>query len=619
MGSEVFKLKSLYLEDTVVRGARVSFKNAPSTKTLVVNNGDDSLIKTGETGINREYVIEASLVGNDLKGYGTVTNNSDVYREYSGPQEVNNGDLFRFGTDQTFYGVTGIRGTDIYLTDKYAKESTTIPDVQTGVCVLRKVKINSVKYEAVTNDENQNYIAYDKNKANWGITGIQPSGPYIMGVTGAHVDYALDAKLMPGVKKDLVTIGTVYKTLVNNNTSPITDLSLSPIPYPHSSLQVFYAPAGGEMTKQTEYENYVVNYSQNPELQFPYPPYEERSVAYIKFLDKLVDEVQVTGIGSAFNGQVQLVKRSSQPGNLNLTTSVQDIMPSEGFSIKVGGVEGTENSGYIPNYSAGLVTFVRHQNEEQAVDSITYPKNIIWDGLSVIKGVGETGVSNFSNLVIPGIEGIAGTTGTVYFEDTDANNLIRGTDFLVDFQTGAITLTQPLKETDTVLISYYMEGIDVEDERIDLAKMRTVEYPIVASSVTLTQYYDTEGSDGKVVSNKRTLVEDTDYVISYVTGRINIIRNVSGETTTKLQATYTPMAQVNCVLQSIQGQLYSFRMTIVDDVVAMKDKDALLFGVNNPVVSVPKKDPFKDSSDPTKYSFNGTVIPDSLLSVKLSP
>ena len=40
MGSEVFNLKSLYLEDTVVRGARVSINNASSTRTIEVNPGD---------------------------------------------------------------------------------------------------------------------------------------------------------------------------------------------------------------------------------------------------------------------------------------------------------------------------------------------------------------------------------------------------------------------------------------------------------------------------------------------------------------------------------------------------------------------------------------------------
>ncbi len=623
MGSEVFNLKSLYLEDTVVRGARINFKNANTTKTLIVNNGDDSILKTGETGINKEYVVEASLVGNDLKGFGTVVNNSDVISSYTGPQNISNGDLFRLNGDKTFYGVTGIQGTNIYLTDKYAKEETTGPDTQSGVCVLRKVKINSVKYETVYSLEGQNFITYEKNNADWETVLGQATGPNIVGYTGVQLDDGMAIKLQEGNKKDLITIGTVYKTLVKNNTSAIQDISLSPLPYPHSSLQVYYAPSGGELTKQVEFENYAVNYSQNPELLFPYPPYEERTVAYIKFLDKMIDEIQVPSIDSSFNGQLQLVKKSNQPGNLNLTTSVQDIMPSEGFSMKVGGSEKKENVEYIPNYSAGLVTFVKHVNEEQDVNYIAYPKTVFWDGLSVIKGVGETDLKDPKNLVIPGITGIEGTTGIVYYEDIEDNNLIRDVDFKIDFGSGAFNITKPLKETESVLVSYYVEGLDIENEVIDLKNMRTKEYPIVSSSVTLTQIYDSLGTDGNIITKKSTLIEGDDYEMFYVTGRINIIKNVSGEVVKSYEAAYTPMAQLNCIMQSIPGQEYRYRMTIVDDIlnvpgdlVSVKDKDALAFIINNPVVSVPVKDPFKDTSDPTRYSFDGTITQGSLLSVK---
>ena len=87
MGSEIFKLNSLYMDDTVVRGSRLSIKNAKETKTVIVNPGDNPQIKTGETGVNAEYLIQASLSANDLKGVGTFTNNSDIVTAYSGPQD----------------------------------------------------------------------------------------------------------------------------------------------------------------------------------------------------------------------------------------------------------------------------------------------------------------------------------------------------------------------------------------------------------------------------------------------------------------------------------------------------------------------------------------------------
>ena len=121
MGSEIFNLKSLYLEDTVVRGARVSTKNAPTTRSLEVNpvdEGEEPIVKTGETGINKEYLIQSSLIGNDLNGYGTFIQNSDIVSGYTGAQNLVYGDKIKLDTDRTTYTITGLQGTDVYIVEK---------------------------------------------------------------------------------------------------------------------------------------------------------------------------------------------------------------------------------------------------------------------------------------------------------------------------------------------------------------------------------------------------------------------------------------------------------------------------------------------------------------------
>src|SRR4030042_1463711 len=174
MGSEIFNLKSLSLEDPVVRGAGIGIKNAPTTRTIEVNPGDDPVVKTGEVGLNKDYLIESSLVVNDLNGYGTFTNNSDVVTGYTGAQNLLHGDKIKLDADRKAYTVTGIQGDKVYLVEKYTKNGVSDPDVSTGSCSVRKIYLDRVSYERA--DEN---VTYDKDKSEWGVTGIQMSDPIV--------------------------------------------------------------------------------------------------------------------------------------------------------------------------------------------------------------------------------------------------------------------------------------------------------------------------------------------------------------------------------------------------------------------------------------------------------
>jgi hypothetical protein len=615
MGSEIYNLKSLYLDDTVVRGARISTKNASSTRSIEVNPGDEPKVKTGETGINKDYLIQASLVGNDLNGYGTFTNNSEVVRGYTGAQNLSHGDKIKLDVDTVAYTVTGMNATDVYLVEKYTKTKISDPDVQSGSCSIEKVLLDSVKYEKA-----QENIVYDKDNSEWGVTGIQMSDPVIAPSNTFDLDTGVSLKFQKGTSKkkpDISTVLSTYKTLVSNNTSPILDVSLSPLPYPHSSLQVFMGKNGTELKKAVESQDYIVNYTNGSEILYPIPPYEERDVAYIKFLSSMTDETQVNSIDAAFNGNMTIDKETVEEGTV-VVRPVQDILSSEDFTIKVGGSEKTKNAEYLLNGDAGMVTFVEHRNREELIDALAYPKKLIWDGVSVIRGVKEEEVNDPSNLVIPGVSGLKGIDYTIYFEDTDSNNLIRDIDFTIDPESGAFALTSPTKSDEAVLVSYYVEGEDIKGEKVELSTMRLNSFPLIVSSLILTKKYSVLSETGTPNTLSRVLDEGIDYTVSYVTGHIQLMS--SNEITVELSAYYTPMAQINCIARSISKST-DYTYTIIDDILSFSQDDLgskrLIFKVNNPVVSVPKKILFDSDKVDSNYNFQGSITPDNILGIKI--
>lgn len=615
MGSEIFDLKSFYLEDTVVRGVRISSKNARATRTIEVNPGEEPTVKTGETGINKEYLIQSSLSGNDLNGYGTFTDNSNVIRNYTGAQNLEHSDKIRLNGEKTFYTITGIEGTDVFIVEKYQKENTTDADVSSGVCDIRKIKLDSVKYES--SDRN---ITYDKDSSEWGVTGAQMSDPVVAPSDTFEFDTGMDLKFKSGVlnnEPDLTSVQSEYKTLVDNNASPIYDVSLSPIPFPHESLQVYIGKHGEVPQKAVEYEDYAINYSSNPELRYPIPPFEERDVAYIKFLGYMVDEEQISEIDSDYEGRFTVVKEEEE-GSVIVQKPLQEIIPTDDLSIKVGGTEKENNVDYIIDNEAGIVNTVSHNNSEYLINTIAVQRKLIWDGISVIRGVRENEVNNVNDLVIPPVEGLRGIDYPVYFEDTDSNNLLRDTDFIIDPESGAFTLTSPLKEDESVLISFYVEGDDIEDEKVDLNILRLKSFPIIVDSLVLNQKYTELNEEGNEITKNRIMIEGIDYTVSYVTGYLTII-NLS-QISKEIIASYTPMTQINCVAQSIPGEDINFRYTIVNDVLSFEQDNEgskqLKFKVNNPIISIPQRIPFEKDKTEGNYNFSNTIIPDNILKLQ---
>jgi len=605
MAAEVFKLNTLDVSETEVRGTRVGLKNMPSTFTFDTNATYDAHL----TGAN--YLIQASIGANNLKGYADFIKNSKVVQNVTGinPSQVVYGDVIRNDETMDFYTVTGMEGTDILLTQSYAGATTG------ASCTLRKKKLGSVQFEQVKSFNDEGKFYYNKNDQVWAITGIQPEGPYTAFYTGMQTfpgDQLVFTPLPSATPSasDISSVESIYKPLVENAENSVTDLSLSPIPFPHSSLKVFIGHTGSTI-KKVEGEDYVVNYGQQPEYKFPFPPFQDRKVAYLKFLDKLDKEVQVKGIDSTFTGFFNVVKRKVIPQSQDFLTPIQNIIPNS-ETIQVNKEDKNRNYNYTIDYPSGLCAFINHNNSEVLIDSVTYQKNIIWDGVSILKGVGEKNVQNMSKLVIPPVSGLEGITGLMYFEDTDDNALTRGSDYILEYSSGAISIETEMKENEAVLVSYFVEGLDEESEDLPIVDIKTKKFPVMPNTITLTKRWRNAitGEAGSTV-----MTEGTDYEVFYLTGKISILTFVPNEEILTLSITYTPLSQINCILQPIPGSNTSYKMTLIDD--SMKTMDALnmVYQIQNPMISVPVVDPFKASDDPTRTTYQSD--PETFLSVKI--
>lgn len=615
MGSEIFKLKSVDLEPSVVRGARSGMKNARTTSPLAVNFSDTSVVYSGERSVRREYLVQSALAANDFKGAAVFTNNSDLVTGYTGPHPAVNGDTIRHDGDSRFYTVTGAQGNSIYLTEKYAKVEQSDPDIASGVCTVRRIVLGSVNYETYQGSETGVPFYFDKDRTEWHPTGVDASGPYVAFSGPIELSTGVEIQFLKATSKtqpDLSTIGSIRKTLVDGSKQDIVDVSLSPMPYPHSTLQVWWGVGESGLQKKTEFEDYVVNYSQSPDFAYPYPPYEERSVAYLKFLDRLTNEVQVTGIGPSTAGIVALSKEVTVPSSgAKARKPVQRVIYGTD-SVKVGDTDLSRQRDYVMDYDAGTAVLVEHSHAEMPYDHVAVPREIMWNGVSVIRGVSEDEVRNKGDLVIPGVTGILGFSGVCYFEDTDVNNLVSATDYIIEYTSGAVRLVSPLKSGQAVLVSYYVEGEDVETEKLSAEDTRLNKYPILRDSVAILKRWTRTDQYGRSESGSTVLVEGTDFTMSYFTGHIKFISPTAyAEDVTSLEVTYTPLSSMNCILQSKEGEVGVYRMTVVDDALSISDAKEYAFKVNNPVVSVPVEDVFKAPGDPAKYTFSGSPVKDA--------
>ena len=759
MGFEIFKIKSLSLNDSIVRGSRIGVNNSETTRTVEIGKELGDVVRFIGEDKNAEYLIESSVRSNELTLNVQVTNGDDkvtILEKIDGIK-ITEKDRFRFGKDQIFYSIKEVKEEEkeITLSQNYQG------DTAEGTSTIRKNKLDSLNIDIYKNKEDYEDIYYDKDKTRWKIDSTKVIEPdHREAING---EFKLDkepneifAKFIaaPGNTPDIVSMDSVKKTILNNNKREVLDVALSPIPYPHDSLQVFIGFDGQPIGIKQEFEDYVVNYSKDPSFRYPMPAYEDREVAYIKALGKLDDEVQVERIEDNFEGLISIAKEVKED-NQTFIEQVQDIISTDSFNIKVGDEIQKENRNFLINKEAGIVQFIAHKETEDLIDTVVYPQKLMWDGLSVIRGIREEDIKHEEDLVVGPISGLkdmgyesvlsnkvvvvngskevrhdkldgetvlagdeikfrddtnyytideisgdkfilsepyskepevtgyasvrrmveedeyldidlddskvtvidgdeivryAGSVevrtddlfrfenddkyykvlnrrsnsieleeayvredelegiGTIrkdriYFENKESDILVYDTDYLADYQSGAFSLIKPLKEGDSVLVSYFVEGEGVLNEilRSGLSEhhYKLKKFPVIPMSINIVcKYYDNL-SESMVArldpsSNRlktKILNEGADYEISYITGNIylkpHIYENMDIE---ELRASYNPLAQVHCILQSIPGTTVKYRVTVVDDMLEVMNASELRYKVRNPILSIIKQD-----------------------------
>lgn len=630
MASEVFKLKTLDIDYSIIRQSRVGFKNNPTSKLVfaspdtmgeTIYSGETG-IYTGERNVSSEYLVQGSVSGNNIRTEAVFTKKSKVVTLTNAVPGIKGGDLIRNDVDSTFYDIESVDGTIINLVSSYDSENFDTP-TYTGPATLRKEIIGNAEFEYVKSITGQNKIYFNQDKSEWGVTGVEITGPIDTQeeIYKFPPDDYMTVQFQESTTDGAPVITAVKSerfTVVNDNKNEIADLGLNAVPYPHESLKVYWGPVATTPTLKEENKDYVVNYSQEPDYQYPFPPQDERQVAFLKFLEE-INQVQAT-INNEFTGNVSVSKISSVSGADDLVTAITDIVP-ESEEVKVSSSVVNKDKDYIIDYEAGLITFVDHKNNESLIGSVNYPKSLLWDGVSVIRGVGKDQVrggltqSVNENLVIRPMSGLEGITGIVYYEDTDENNLTRDEDYLLEYDSGAIRINQTLDEDESVLVSYYVEGIEEENENLlNRSELRVKKFPLMAGSVVLTKVY----TDETGTERSKVLEEGTDFEISVLTGIVTpLAEGLSGDNIRSLEISYVPMAQVHVILQPDNSGETSHRMTIIDDALEITSPFALKFKIRNPQISIPEENPFKGEDDLSRTSYDSSIIEGSIQNIRV--
>lgn len=643
MSLDFYKIKSLFLEDSVIRNPRVGSKNRPTSRTIDVGcTGINTIdnIYTGETGINEEYLVQGAVRGSIVKvGKGTfqnskVTNIEDINGLLPG-ENFSWGDILRVEGEEDFYPITGASPDSKTI---YFQSNT--PLVGDKSFQVRKIKLDSTHFEYINNMEGESKFAYDENNREWRFTGIDDLSDPLVAKKTQEAYVANDPatfKFYPSNSAnapDVTSVDTTttdpknpysQKILESKLASDTSDIILNPIPYPDDdeNFHVYWGPQGN-ITSKRKNVDYTINYTMDPDYSSEKPPYKDRTVAYLKFLNELKRVKQVDDIGLGFQGVFNIHEDPSTSATKQ-ARAVTNIFPSgEGLSvpgdsaeyngevISIGNKVFSKSFDYNIEYDNGIVNFIRHENMELGVPNVTYNQNLIWDGISVVKGVGLTGLKTADpdNLVIPyGIAGLTGIDTEVYFEDITGNDLYKDTDYTFEYQSGAIKLNTPLKSGECALVSYFSEGEDVSWEKLNLRTMQTRKYPIIEFSVTIKKKYSNTSTSETGI---KILVEGVDFKVFYLTGKIVLLNQSILENAESLEISYTPFAQIQCILQPIADDPNQYRITILDDILKVIDPFNLKFGIKNKLISTKVTDPFGENP-PT---YDNSIIPKSVLSVK---
>src|SRR6056297_3034846 len=165
MAEEIFKLKTLDVDNTIARQTRVGFKNNPTSKLVFASpDTQGEFIYSGETGLytgerfnNTEYLIQGSVEGNNIRTQATFTKDSNVVSLSSSVPGLKEGDIIRNDVDTTFFEIASSTGNQIILSTPYVS-SNFEGTAYTGSATIRKEKIGNAEFEYVRSIDGENKI-----------------------------------------------------------------------------------------------------------------------------------------------------------------------------------------------------------------------------------------------------------------------------------------------------------------------------------------------------------------------------------------------------------------------------------------------------------------------------
>jgi hypothetical protein len=568
MSDEIFDLNELKkLQSRVVRGAKPSTKNATSSARIQVVTDeiyDDSVPK--------EYLLEPSIE-NLIEGTAFFENNGNgvgvASSQFPVFLELEEGDLIKVETSKQTYSLASVSvdGKSVELTSAFvgsAGEQTFLG---------KKVHIGKASYQYTENDSSLSQFEYDQQLNQWVLlsggsfqdAGLTSEDPVLL-ESGISLSWVKNSK---DDEPDVQIVGSVVDKLLPTVSSDSPSVSLTPIPFPgdHSTLKVERKLPSEASFQPIEFGyDYLVNYSNSPIFQYPYPSFSQRSVASLMFVD---NHRQTSTVDSSFNGQVVLQDTNG--------VSVANVVPSiedrgtiiEGVSVNT--VEGSnfeEGSDYIVNRSSGSVTFINNSINEEPIHAVLYDGNFLDTGLSVEKGSGTVDSPDFSQ----------------------STKLKPGVDYNLNLSNGGFLFSKDLNQGEVIRFNYLVQGTPIKEikesgiissgERVN--DLRTDRFPIVQGTVSLVN----STKQGQV-----PLVEGEDFSLSYLTGVITLLRD--DFESQKFIIDYVPASQLEVLIGPPEEENYPYTVKIVQDPVYVVNAERYEIKFANPSISIPDGENFR--------------------------
>lgn len=445
----------------------------------------------------REYVIEPDIAYNTSTGTGDFINGDSTVRNIN-TTGLAAGYFIKSSSYQNYYKIKGIISpTSLGMVSAY-QGTTKLGSDYTS----KKWLIGQTDIRYSTDD-----VGYDNQSAKWTYasitdTDITTSTTFLPFADGIELQFNHS---LTSTAPDIMDVATVTNKILSQKTTyESPQFSLSVVPYPETmslkinSVSKDQFPGGNR--------DYVLNFSQSPIYVAPPPP-DQRKIANIMFL-KGVSNSPASSVTS--EGQWFLTDSSG--------AAYVNIMPwSE--SLRLNTVDQTAYKDYVLETNSGLMETI-----ESIIDE------------SVVKYVGTDFNQYVDNGFLVYLNGIKQKV-SFPFKSTDD----------VVFQTSSGTL-KPINQDhpgpDEIYEVHYMAAAfdyvtDTITTNAGVTNITTAYFPIQQGSLSIQSSYN----DG-TTSRSSILVENTDYYISYLTGKIFFITPILYNTSFSIM--YMPLSkQVN--------------------------------------------------------------------------